>query len=178
MQLVKPCEKYKDEYHSYIEEVLENKEEHKLGEVLQRPNETFEEMIIRVEQISRGENLIGQMKPTTVFWIVENNIIVGSMNLRHELSEFTYYTIGNLGYYIRPSQRKKGYATKALGLTKEFYRQLGVKKILLICSKDNIASEKVIIANKGGNIGAYTQVLKMISSVNNIMNEYKDYCEK
>lgn len=36
----------------------------------------------------------------------------------------------------------------------------------------------VIIANKGGNIGAYTQVLKMISSVNNIMNEYKLYCEK
>jgi beta-lactamase class A len=33
----------------------------------------------------------------------------------------------------------------------------------------------IVIANKGGNIGAYTQVLKMISEVNNIMNEYKEY---
>ena len=33
----------------------------------------------------------------------------------------------------------------------------------------------IVIANKGGNIGAYTQVLKMINEVNNIMNEYKEY---
>lgn len=36
----------------------------------------------------------------------------------------------------------------------------------------------IAIANKGGNIGAYTQVLKMISGMNDIMHEYKDYCNK
>ena len=36
----------------------------------------------------------------------------------------------------------------------------------------------IVIANKGGNIGAYTQVLKMINEVNNIMTEYKDYSSK
>lgn len=36
----------------------------------------------------------------------------------------------------------------------------------------------IAIANKGGNIGAYTQVLKMISAMNDIMHEYKDYCNK
>lgn len=33
----------------------------------------------------------------------------------------------------------------------------------------------IAIANKGGNIGAYTQVLKLVSYMNNIMNEYNEY---
>jgi hypothetical protein len=36
----------------------------------------------------------------------------------------------------------------------------------------------IIMANKGGNIGAYTQVLKMISATNDVMNEYKEYCNQ
>ncbi|MGN1370774.1 MAG: serine hydrolase [Candidatus Coprovivens sp.] len=33
----------------------------------------------------------------------------------------------------------------------------------------------IAIANKGGNIGAYTQVLKLVSHMNDIMNEYDNY---
>lgn len=33
----------------------------------------------------------------------------------------------------------------------------------------------IAIANKGGNIGAYTQVLKLVSYMNDIMNEYNEY---
>ena len=35
----------------------------------------------------------------------------------------------------------------------------------------------VAIANKGGNIGAYTQVLKLVSYMNDIMNEYDVYLD-
>lgn len=35
----------------------------------------------------------------------------------------------------------------------------------------------IAIANKGGNIGAYTQVLKLVNLMNDIMNEYKEYLE-
>lgn len=149
MELIKPCKKYEEQYIEYIKEVVENKEANKLGEILQKDNETFDEMLIRVEKLSNGQNLIGMMKPTTCFWMLENETIVGSLNLRHELNEFTYYTIGNIGYYVRPSKRNKGYAKKALSLAKDFYRSLGVEKILVICSNDNVASEKVIIANGG-----------------------------
>lgn len=149
MQLVKPCKEYEEQYIDYIREVEENKETNKLGEILKRDNETFKEMLDRIENLSKGKNLIGMMKTTTCFWMIDNNKIVGSINLRHELSEFTYYTIGNIGYYVRPSERNKGYATKALSLAKEFYVSLGMKKILIICSKVNVASEKVIISNGG-----------------------------
>lgn len=33
----------------------------------------------------------------------------------------------------------------------------------------------IAVANKGGNLGAYTQVLKLITLMNDIMNEYKEY---
>lgn len=33
----------------------------------------------------------------------------------------------------------------------------------------------IAIANKGGNVGAYTQVLKLVNLMNDIMNEYDDY---
>lgn len=36
----------------------------------------------------------------------------------------------------------------------------------------------VAVANKGGSSGAYTQVLKIISAMNDIMNEYDDYLNK
>ena len=35
----------------------------------------------------------------------------------------------------------------------------------------------IAVANKGGSIGAYTQVLKLIGNMNNIMQEYDDYLE-
>lgn len=33
----------------------------------------------------------------------------------------------------------------------------------------------IAVANKGGNIGAYTQVLKLVNHMNDIMNEYDEY---
>ena len=33
----------------------------------------------------------------------------------------------------------------------------------------------IAIANKGGKIGAYTEVLKLINYINDIMNEYVKY---
>ncbi len=149
IELIKPCLQYKNQYLEYLKEAEKNNEVKKLGDAGLKEDETFEDMLIRVYKITNKDNLIGMMKPTTVFWIVNNNNIVGSMNLRHELSEFTYYTIGHIGYYISSINRNKGYATNALKLAKEFYKTIGVKRLLLICEDDNVASKKVI-QNNGG----------------------------
>ena len=149
MELIRPNKLDEDKYFEYLNEVILNNETKLLGDANLKDKETFDEMLTRTHRIRYKENLIGMMRPTSVFWIKENNKIVGSMNLREELSEFTYYTIGNVGYYIRPSCRNKNYATLALSLAKEYYKSIGVKKILLVCTSNNIASEKVIIHNGG-----------------------------
>lgn len=47
MKLIEPCLKYKGEYDNYLREVYKVKETNKLGEALQKSNETFDEMILR-----------------------------------------------------------------------------------------------------------------------------------
>lgn len=56
---------------------------------------------------------------------------------------------GHIGNGIRPSERKKGYATKMIGLALEECRKLGIEKVLIVCDKDNIGSAKSIINNGG-----------------------------
>lgn len=170
MELIRPCSKYREEYLNYIKEIELKNELNKLGDARLKREETFDDMLTRIEKIRYKENLIGMMKPTSVFWIVDKGKIVGSMNLREELSEFTYYTIGNVGYYIRPSSRNKGYATKALSLAKEYYKNIGKDKILLICTNNNIASEKVILKN-GGKLELE---MKAFDGINNLKRYWID----
>ena len=72
---------------------------------------------------------------------------------------------------------------KISGMVKDIYREysdrvesFGIDEAWIdishLASSDD---EAVAIANKGGNIGAYTQVLKLITLMNDIMNEYKEY---
>ena len=55
----------------------------------------------------------------------------------------------HIGDGIRPSERRKGYATKMISLALEECKKLGMDKVLLVCDKDNIGSVKSIIDNGG-----------------------------
>jgi predicted acetyltransferase len=46
-------------------------------------------------------------------------MILGSVNIRHCLNEDLLFRGGHIGYGIRPTQRKNGYATLMLGLALE-----------------------------------------------------------
>ena len=50
---------------------------------------------------------------------------------------------------IRPSERRKGYATKMIGLALDECRKLGLERVLMVCEKDNVASAKSIVRNGG-----------------------------
>lgn len=56
---------------------------------------------------------------------------------------------GHIGDGIRPSERRKGYATAMLRLALEKCRALGIRRVLMTCDKDNIGSAKSIIKNGG-----------------------------
>lgn len=75
--------------------------------------------------------------------------IVGMLDIRHELNEACLNLFGNIGYSIRASERRKGYATEQLRLAKEICRGMGMKRILVTCDKENLASAKTILHNGG-----------------------------
>ena len=58
-------------------------------------------------------------------------------------------TGGHIGYGIRPTERRKGYAKAMLKMALEKCIQVDIKKVLITCDKTNIASAETILANGG-----------------------------
>ena len=56
---------------------------------------------------------------------------------------------GHIGYGVRPSERRKGYATLMLRLVLDKARAMGIERVLITCDKDNLASARVIQKNGG-----------------------------
>ena len=56
---------------------------------------------------------------------------------------------GHIGDGVRPSERRKGYATEMIRQALPICRKLGIDKVLMVCYKDNIGSQQSIIRNGG-----------------------------
>ncbi len=97
---------------------------------------------------SRGEDLEGWVSNTTRF-LFEDGRIVGNYNFRHELTDALTLYGGNCGYSVRPSERRKGHATMLLRHAKGFGRTLGLDRMLVVCSVENVGSSRVITNNGG-----------------------------
>ena len=79
----------------------------------------------------------------TYRWIVEDERVLGGIALRHGDSDYVRWA-GHIGYGIRPTARRRGLATWAIGLMLEEARALGLKRLLVVCAVDNVASVKTI----------------------------------
>lgn len=75
---------------------------------------------------------------------ISDNKLIGMIDLRHELSGFLLKYNGQIGYSVRPSERKKGYAGQMLLLVLKKAESFGYKKVLVCCNKENVRSAKVI----------------------------------
>ncbi len=80
---------------------------------------------------------------------IDNEKLVGLLNIRYTLNEYMRMKYGDIGYGVRPSERMKGYATKMLKYALSECKRLGMKEVILGCYKDNIGSAKTIIKNGG-----------------------------
>ncbi len=87
--------------------------------------------------------------PYEKLWLTCEDVFIGSVSLRLELNEFCRNVAGHVGYGIRPHYQGQGYGTLALRLTRVRAKQNGMEKLLLTCSPDNTASEKIIVKNGG-----------------------------
>ena len=79
-----------------------------------------------------------------------DNTVVGIIDLRHHINHPILSTWGgHMGYSVRPSERRKGYAKEMLRLNLQNCKTRGLSKVLITCDHDNLASEKTILANGG-----------------------------
>lgn len=93
----------------------------------------------------------GRLVPDSTFFCldIDRNIIVGAVNIRHYLNEALLLNGGHIGDGVRPSERRKGIATKMIALALDECKALGIDKVLMVCDKENIGSAKSIINNGG-----------------------------
>lgn len=87
--------------------------------------------------------------PATYWWIVDRDGYLGAISLRHRLNEFLLEAGGHIGYGVRPSARRRGVATWALGAVLPHARARGLARVLVTCGDENVASARAIERNGG-----------------------------
>lgn len=97
--------------------------------------------------------------PSSTFFALdkERNVMVGAVSIRHYLNESLLNGGGHIGDGIRPSERRKGYATEMIGLALEECKKLGIDRVMMSCSSTNIGSKKSIINNGGIMDGTFVE---------------------
>ena len=89
--------------------------------------------------------------PDSCYFLLDKdrNIFLGASNIRHYLNDHLLKYGGHIGDGIRPSERRKGYGSLIIKLSLEKCRELGIKRVLMTCDKNNVASRKTIMNNGG-----------------------------
>lgn len=85
----------------------------------------------------------------TYLWITDGDEFIGYLAIRHELNDFLLEEGGHIGYAVRPARRRQGHATRALGLSLDESRNLGLERVLVTCDDDNEPSRRTIERNGG-----------------------------
>jgi predicted acetyltransferase len=148
--LVKPTVQHKQAILAYRDEFLQNQEKiHGSGDIEHAAS--FETWLQTCTVGEREETMPKGRVPATQYLAitVSDSKLVGMLQIRHSLNNHLKIQGGHIGYSVRKSERRKGYATQMLGTALIICKQLGIQRVLLTCASANIGSAGVIRANNG-----------------------------
>lgn len=183
--LERPSLERKIEAIEYINEFIKyNSEIHGVGG-LNKCLENYESWLEHLEKMRKIIEIDKLVPSETFFLIRENdNKIVGMIDIRLALNDFLKKYGGNIGYSIRPTERRKGYNKINLYLALKFCQEKGLKEVLLDCDFDNLGSASTIISLGGilvkeeVNEISNTIMKDFIINVDESIEKYKDEYEK
>ena len=109
------------------------------------------EWLQTVETYRHPETVPADLVQATQFIFVRESDqkLVGMLQVRHYFNNYLEKYAGHIGYSVRPSERRKGYAKRMLRQGLDFCRTIGLDRVLITCIEDNEASRRTILANGG-----------------------------
>ena len=144
--LIKPSNEHFNQLKELKTDFINNNESRIQGSGSIDKYDDLNEWLKSINEIEKGKN--EKLVPSTYYLILSDEEVVGTISMRHYLTKDLEEFGGHIGYSIKPSARRKGYATEALRLILELYKDR-YDEILIMCEDDNIASNKTILANGG-----------------------------
>ncbi|EPP5340501.1 GNAT family N-acetyltransferase [Vibrio alginolyticus] len=106
-----------------------------------------------VERSKATSELPNGYLPSTTYYYISNSEILGAIRVRTGTNANVENVIGHIGYETRPSARGKGIASFLLAWVRD---HVVTDSVIVTCSIDNPASQKVIENCGGVYLGNYT----------------------
>lgn len=147
LKLVKLSEAYREQLGDMMDEWTATGEIIVPCAIVKNDYRDFDRYLAQLEVKEAADGLV----PDSVFFCLDDdtNRFVGAVNIRHRLNALLLRSGGHIGDGVRPSERRKGVATRMIAMALEECRRLGIERVLMVCDKDNIASARSIQKNGG-----------------------------
>jgi len=136
----------KDMLHEYIQEHYDNGET-SISASLELATSEYGEWVEKIRRNALvGDEIWGK---SLLYLCIDEDKLIGLLNIRYGLPKYLAEKYGHIGYGVRPSERKKGYATTMLRYALSVCKEKGMNQVFLGCYKDNLASVATIKKNGG-----------------------------
>ena len=144
LKLVRYDEVSEESYIDYISE-WETLQEKVVPGAVRREGRSFSEMMDMWREDETDIPVSQGFVPATLYFLTnDSGRILGGIHFRHYLNERLRQNGGHIGYGVRKSERRKGYAHEMLKLLLEEIKKLEIDKVMLTCDDDNVGSVKTI----------------------------------